>query len=407
MSLRSSEGYIILEARVRIPSTRLLPEILRAEGVAMHSTRWNDAFLDTMRAAGDPKADELISGFIGSGETANLNALLGRLHANGADPAGCPPGLAIFLEDTARLPSWADPGRIARAQRMFTLHGPLFGLVMLFKSLPILYAGGKGGAQVLAMTGQLTNHYRRRAAETLRFILDVMTPGGLEPGGKGIRTAQKVRLMHAAIRHYAEAAPEWAGRAGEWGRPINQEELGGTMLAFSTVTLKGAAALGLFVDREDAEAYLHAWKVIGHIMGIDERLYPSDLADAEIFWKALARRNFRRTGEGRLLIRDHQAFLAELIPEERLDRGIPTLLRYLMGRDISNKIFDLPPSPAPFALLHLLAEYMRLQRIGFRIFPGLVRWARGISLLLMEAFQAYLNAGNSRPFRVPPSLDRR
>ena len=323
-----------------------------------------------------------------------------------AEPAGFTPRLAAYLEASSQLPSWADPERILRAQRLFSLHGPVFGLVMLFKSLPILYAGGMGGAQVLAMTGQLTNNYRRRASETLRFILDVMEPGGLGAGGKGIRTSQKVRLMHAAIRAYVSAGKDWKGREKEWGCPINQEEMAGTMLAFSTVTLEGVAALGLSVDREDAEAYLHTWKVIGHILGIDARLYPKDIVEAKAFWKNLDRRNFRRTEAGLLLIRDHQKFMADLLPGTLIDKGIPTLLRYLMGRKISNRNLDLPPSSAPFVLLLFLMEIFRIQKLGYRLFPGLTRWARSISIGLMDAFQAYLNAGHARPFRVPPSLTR-
>ncbi|HKP96022.1 MAG TPA: oxygenase MpaB family protein [Fibrobacteria bacterium] len=366
----------------------------------------NDTLLDGMRQSGDPLADAVIGDFLGAGEIPELNAMLGKLHANMSDPAGFPPRLAAYLEESARLPAWADPARIERAQRLFTLHGPVFGLVMLFKSLPILYAGGKGGSQVLAMTGQLHNHYRRRASETLRFILDVMEPGGLGPSGKGIRTAQKVRLMHAAIRAYASAAPGWKGRLPAWGLPINQEELAGTLLAFSTVTLDGVRAMGLSVSRKDAEAYLHAWEVIGHILGIDPRLYPRDTANARFLWKAVARRNFCRTEEGLMLIRDHQEFLAELIPSNLIDRSIPTLLRYLMGRKISDTVLDLPKSSAPYTLLLFLMEIFHLEKLGFLIFPGLVRWARGASIHLMEAFQAYLKVGRSKPFHVPAGLTK-
>jgi hypothetical protein len=366
----------------------------------------DDNLLDRMRQTGDPLADSVIAEYIGAGEIPELNSLLGRLHANMADPAGYPPRLAAYLEASSRLPVWADPDRILRAQRLFSLHGPVFGLVMLFKSLPILYAGGMGGAQVLAMTGQLTNNYRRRASETLRFILDVMEPGGLGSGGKGISTAQKVRLMHAAIRAYASQAPEWKGREKEWGCPINQEELAGTLLAFSTVTLDGVAALGLSIDREDAEAYLHAWKVIGHILGIDPLLYPKDIPEAKAFWKDLDRRNFRRTEQGLLLIRDHQKFMADLLPGTFIDKGIPTLLRYLIGRKISDRDLEIPPSSAPFVFLLFLMELFRLQKLGYLLFPALVQKARSISIHLMEAFQAYLHAGHARPFRVPPSLTR-
>jgi hypothetical protein len=81
------------------------------------------------------------------------------------------------------------------------------------------------------------------------------------------------------------------------------------------------------------------------------------------------------------------------------------LLRYLMGRRISGPVFNLPDTSAPYALLLILMEGFKLQRFGFRLFPGLIGEARGLSIQLMEAFQAYLKAGStSRPFQVPPSL---
>jgi ER-bound oxygenase mpaB/B'/Rubber oxygenase, catalytic domain len=359
--------------------------------------------MDRMRASGDPRADAVIADFLSTNRISGLNELLGNIHATMADPSRTPASLLNYLEESARLPSWADPAKIRRAQNLFTLHGPLFGVVLLFKSLPILYAGGKGGAQVLTMTGQLTNHYRRRAAETLRFILNVMEPGGLDPDGRGIATTQKVRLMHAAIRAFAGETPRWKSHP-DWGRPINQEELAGTMLAFSSVALEGLADLGLSLPSADKEAYLHAWKVIGHILGIHDDLMPDDMAQARSLWKRMVRRNFCKTQEGLLLIRDHQAFLDELLPGILLEEGVPTLLRFLMGRKISNQILCLPKASKPFALLHLLTDLLKLQSWGLRLFPGLAKAARHVSIRLMESLQAYLKVGHSKPFRIPAGM---
>ncbi len=369
--------------------------------------------MDHMRATGDPLADAVIADFLSDGRIAGLNELLGNIHATLADPAKTPASLRNYLEASARLPAWADPARIKRAQDLFTLHGPLFGVALLFKSLPILYAGGKGGAQVLAMTGQLTQHYRRRAAETLRFILNVMEPGGLDPAGsepgglkpqgKGIATTQRVRLMHAAVRAYTGGTPQWKNQP-DWGRPINQEELAGTMLAFSSVALDGVAALGLSIASADQEAYLHTWKVIGHVLGIRDELMPENMTRARSLWKQMARRNFRKTEEGLLLIGDHQAFLDELLPGILMKEGVPTLLRYLMGRKISDRILLLPKASKPFTLLLILTELLHLQAWGFRLFPWLVKAARHVSIRLMEGLQAYLKVGHSKPFRIPTGI---
>jgi hypothetical protein len=59
-----------------------------------------------------------------------------------------------------------------------------------------------------------------------------------------------------------------------YGVPINQEDLLVTQLAFSIVLLIGLERLGV-LDAESAsemECYLHMWRYIGHLMGVEPRL---------------------------------------------------------------------------------------------------------------------------------------
>ncbi len=365
----------------------------------MANGSWETTLLDRMRLQGDAAADAVAEDFIRAGRVGELNAVLGKIQGCGDAFAGAPPKLRAFLEQNAQLPAWADAARIRQAQNLFSLHGPVFGVVMLFKSLPVLYAGGRGGAQVLTMTGKLTHHYRQRASETLRFILDVMEPGGLGPGGRGLHTALRVRLLHASIRGYAGATPEWNAHR-DWGRPINQEELAGTLLAFSVLTLDGVTALGVRLSPAEVDAYLHAWKVIGHVLGLDEALMPRSLAEARELWAVLERRNFFRTDDGVRLMDDHVKFLEQLLPGGLLDRGIPVLVRYLMGHRISN-LLDVPQASPPLTFVFFLRDLLKLERVGFWLFPALSRAGRDISIKLMEGLQRYWNDGHSQPFHIP------
>ena len=65
--------------------------------------------------------------------------------------------------------------------------------------------------------------------------------GALDAGGAGIRSAQKVRLMHDAVRHLILEH----GWDPALGLPINQEDQLGTLLTFSAVILDGLRKLGL------------------------------------------------------------------------------------------------------------------------------------------------------------------
>ncbi len=57
--------------------------------------------------------------------------------------------------------------------------------------------------------------------ETAQLVVDGMTEGGLEPHAQGVRTAQKVRLMHAATRYMFRHDPEDQWDAHALGQPIN------------------------------------------------------------------------------------------------------------------------------------------------------------------------------------------
>jgi len=252
-----------------------------------------DALLSAMRAEADPPADRVLAALIAAGGIDAANRAMGRFSRDDIPlEADAPPELRAFIAEQSVLPAWADPDKIRRAQLLFTSQGPNFGLVLMAESLPSLYAGGKGGAQTLYGTGQLSGHFRRRASQTLRFILNVMEPGKLDPGGNGMATILKVRLMHAAIRHYTRGSDAWKGRGPDWGEPINQVELAGTLLAFSSVALDGLRKLDLEIGGGDQECYLHAWKVIGTVLGIRPELLPEDMPAARRLWRRIVETQF-------------------------------------------------------------------------------------------------------------------
>lgn len=356
-----------------------------------------------MRRTADPKADGLLDAIFARREVAIINTLLEALDGNSeALPAGLPPDVAAFL-NSVQLPPWADPARIGRAQRLFMRHGPAFGVALMLSSLPSLYAGAFGGAQILAMTGQLTKNFRRRASETLRFILDSMEPGGLAEGGKGIRSTQKVRMLHASIRQYALHGTAWKDHP-EWGAPINQEELAGTLMAFSLVALEGLEKLGIEVAREDKEAYFHAWKCIGFVLGIDSKALPADMHEGEKLWKAVGKRNFRPTPEASQLMAAHLEFVKEMLPGHIADGLVESLMRYLMGKKIACGILGLPKASWTDFFIGWMRAILFMERLWIFKGRGMNALIRTISEDLMESLQAYWSDGGPPPFRIPTSV---
>ena len=366
----------------------------------------NQTLLDAMHDMGDPAADTVFSKLLSEGDIDKTNAVLRLLVQNDNSLSGnVPPILKAFLVANSALPTWADKNKIQRAQEMFTSQGAFFGLVLMSLSLPILYAGGKGGSQVLSGTGQLTGHFRRRASQTLRFILDTMEPGGLNPDGKGLRAIQKVRLMHAAIRHYAHHSPMWKNRSA-WGQPINQEELAGTLLAFSSVAIDGLHQLDIEFSAEDEECYLHTWKVIGHLLGVCTEMLPHNMEDARELWMQIKERNFVATPEGHQLALDHLAFLKDMVPGHLFDSLPASLMHFLMGGKISHGILGLPRPGWTYFIIAWIRALFDLEGKIVLSSKTLRKLTSAAGELLMESLYHYWNEGDGSPFQIPKGLDK-
>lgn len=367
---------------------------------------WTNQFLDKMKNTGDALADEVISKLEANNHLTWANQYFSQIESN-ALLESMPDELKQYVASTSQLPDWADRDKIALAQNFFSSRGPVFGVVLLCGSLPVLYAGGLGGAQVLAATGQMTNHYERRAGETLRFILNAMEPGGLDADAKGINTIQRVRLMHAAIRYYAQRSPDkWPGKP-EWGLPINQEELVGTLLAFSSQALVGLKKMGVEPTAEEQDAYFHTWQVIGHLLGISPEIVPNSLESAEQLWQAVSRRNFMPSNAGQELAKAHLAFLESLLPGELFDGVVISLMRYLMGRKIAEQDLGFPRPGLSYLLIGFLRAIFGLKETLMDSSRTLQEIIEQDSIHFMEGLARHWMHNDSKPFQIPPSLTQR
>src|SRR5439155_16091528 len=113
---------------------------------------------------------------------------------------------------------------LAEGENVFAAYGPEILMVLGLYAIPAAYAARRG-VQVLHRTAYFQRRPMRRVWETTQFVVDVMSGGGLGPDGLGLRTAQKVRLMHAAIRHFLLNDRDRPWDQAELGIPINQEDL--------------------------------------------------------------------------------------------------------------------------------------------------------------------------------------
>ena len=338
---------------------------------ATGGSKWSDALLDPMRELGDPLADGPVAAVLERGGADAVNALMQTLvRVDQPVPEEMPDEIRAYLVETLPLTDWADMGKIERGQQLFETWGLEIACCLFCASLPSAYAAAKG-VKVLYLTARLATDPRRRVMETGQFLIDVGNVGGLDENGKGRRAIQRVRLMHAAVRHLIKARNELTPGMWhpDWGTPINQEDLAGTRMSFSYVFCEPMRRLGVRVPAEDVEAYLHLWNVIGHLLGVRDELLVHDIADATALVDAIRRRQFEASPQGQELTRALLELMDELTPVHRLDGTIPPLIRHLIGDETADLLLipksDLADHLGPLARLakwffvHVLGQIER------------------------------------------------
>ena len=297
------------------------------------SSRWSDEFLGSMRQVMDPPADDAVRELFEHGDVGAVNSLMRQLVTNDQIvPSQMHENIRRYLAETGGLPQWADASKISEAEDFFGRNGLLISMSLFFASLPSCYACAKG-AQVLYLTARLETDPKRRLGETSQMILDAMATGGLGPDGDGVRDAQKVRLMHAAVRHLILNSGRWNA---DWGMPINQEDMGGTLMTFSCTPLRCLDKLGIAVAPDEAEAYIHAWNVIGHIMGVRPEMLPASFSEAEDLLDTIGHRHFERSEAGVEMTRALKEMVEETMPGTHFNGFPDTMIRFFVGDEVAD-----------------------------------------------------------------------
>ena len=297
------------------------------------------------------QANRILAGWTTNGELGCLGPV-----ADGLDP-DVVKAMQHYALTAGQLPAWADPAQLAMAEEMFMAYGPMSCTLLFCASLPACYQMPQL-AQVLHLSGQLEQHTEHRNRQTAAMIFPGMLRGGLtSPEGSGIAQILKVRLIHATIRHlilhtsadqaqtlddprlHAWGSQPW--RQEELGVPCSQMELSYTLLTFHYVFLKGMRTLGMGLDDRQESAYLHAWNVVGHVLGIERQWMADDMPSAAELMHRLETLYVREPGQGDPRL----ALGAALVGAMRRSIGVPVvrslpvpLIERLIGKADARRI---------------------------------------------------------------------
>jgi ER-bound oxygenase mpaB/B'/Rubber oxygenase, catalytic domain len=298
-----------------------------------------------LRAIGDPDADKVVRAILAKTQSNDPHNTLGGLIAALRDLTDSGP-VTRWVEHVERFPVWADVDLVERGQEVFTAWSLDIVTTLFCASLPFAYAAAKG-TEVLKRQSELAHPATaaRRIAETGQMLLDISQLDALRPGRRGYKSIRTVRLLHATIRARL-TQPSTPGRAPgyspHWdvarlGVPINQEDLLGTLLSFSTVVFGALDRLGISLDERAKESYLHMWAVVGHLLGIQHAESILDPTRAEQLTSCIAEELHAPSAAGVRL-------MDVLMGEMELSmpwgfRKLPrTLVRHMAGDDIADML---------------------------------------------------------------------
>lgn len=360
--------------------------------------------------------------------------------------------------DPAPIPDWVDEAKLARAselweENMLAIIGVLYAAslpscYLIAKGIPTLYATGKLGQhryiyQRIYETGLMLDGVMERGG--LHIITDVpatsapTVAGAASPDkpqryvwGRGFLAARKVRLLHASMRAMllqpelvgvARRSPAFTSSSAgaltdpakpydrSLGLPINQEDLAYTLMTFGQIIPAGLEQWGCHLSADDRDCFLHAWRLVGHLMGVRDELLPRDWAAASDLVATVKRRQAARCEMGPKLTRSLMVFLCDYLPS-RLRPTVPALLiRSQLGADAE---LILPAgTPKPGLLLNVLYRltmfvlgiYYRVKRIILSRMPMIAEIVGGAFSTAGDALvESWRDGYARRPFWIPDGL---
>lgn len=326
----------------------------------------------------DTAADPVAASLLKNGQVPAVNtAFQSWIHNSDPLPGGIPAGLTAYLKRVNTLPSWANPDLLAQSQAfnqkvgsyLFVSYG--LGSGMLSTAIPVearnVYYSA-GGADMKA-----------RAAKTFTFGYDLTAKDAFDPSGNFIVTANKTRLVHAAVRSLLPTDAAWRKVTGE-STPISNGDILRTFASVGTFAHKNLQTWGVPVSASDDTAWLHSWQVALALLGVEEQFIPKSWADAETQAAQILTPELGPTPEGIWLAKTLLGYVEK--PAAGVDTGFfSEFVRYLIGDKVGDWL-QLPHDPVSRAAVEA----------GW---PSFVRFDQGLTSVAppgADAFTAVVKA---------------
>lgn len=366
---------------------------------------------EQLRHETDPLADEAIAQII-TIENAAHATLRPYIIRFGHEQELTPESRQIlqkFKDESVKLPDWANAKKMALGAEVFGDYGEMIVLSLFCAALPLCYSCANG-AEVLYSTKRLTSEaldyriYNERIMKTAQFIMNVMAPGGFIGNNNALQTVQEIRLIHGSIRYYlVNRAESWD--TAKYGAPINQEDLTGTLMSFSYVSIDALAKMGMELSADQAEAFQHLWSVVGYVLGVKPELIPQSVDDARLITKVILTDQGAESEAGTTLAAALVGYMDEVLLHNHLTTVTLIMIRYLIG-DTKADLLGIPKKRSGllsfmlWQLKKLLSWFSRF--IAHRWFLRII--FASMSRHFLQKMIVHYNNNNAVEFDVPAQL---
>lgn len=224
---------------------------------------------------------------------------------------------------------------LERGQDFFEKNGEMYTAMLGFYSLPYCYAFADG-AEVLVRSKRIIDSIGERLGETGSFLMEIFKPGAFITEKSAFLVCAKVRLIHAFSRYFiSHYAIDWNA---SFGKPVNQEDMLGTNLAFSQIVLRGLIKMGIPVSEEEHQIILAYWKWIGEMIGIDLNYWPETSKEAFELDKLIRGRHMRASDAGQKLTKALLNFYRKTIPDSILSDQVEGIVSFFLGKEASKAL---------------------------------------------------------------------
>lgn len=254
---------------------RAVPQMVRLSALLLGIRRPTPGEWDRLGASllvGDGPMDDLLAWMRSAGMAQAREQFDLALREGVAAVADAPRPLRDFFAQVEAAPSWVDHDKIRRGQRALRAAG----LDGAYLARDVSLMGGyqfAGFNKTLLRTGALEKGSNQRVLETLQWALDVISDGGLQPGGVGYQSTLRVRLIHAFVRQHVSAMRDWQQQ--DWGLPINQTDMAATLFGVFIAPTAAGMAMGLLTSPADLDAIAHHTRYVGWLMGVEDCWLPT------------------------------------------------------------------------------------------------------------------------------------